>query len=159
MARAPRRQFGRRVPAHTGWVGVSTAPATLAAATKVLVATFVPTGGGPGETVLRVRGNLMIDGGGAADGALGACVVTDSAVTAGIASIPDPVTEIDDDIWSMVVPWGVGGAADPDFQNIAFDSKGMRKVDDGQAFSIVMVNGGATIITFQVYLRILSKTR
>ncbi len=158
MARSVRRSFRRGTQSPTAWAGISTAPASLAAGSKVLVANFVPNPGLPSETLVRTRGLLTITNAAArSDGAFGACVVSDSAITAGVASIPDPITEINDDLWTLIVPIGIGETADPAWMNYEFDSKGMRRIEEGQSLAFVLANGGGGAFTFQLYLRTLAK--
>ncbi len=134
----------RRNP--TDWARlVPTAMTTLAASSKVLLATFTLSNPGIGETIRRTRGMIWV----ASDqatvledqiGAVGMMIVTDRAVAVGITAIPDPVTEATDDGWFVWVPILQQGDTGPNhisgFQ-YPFDSKAMRKVPEG--FSIVVV--------------------
>ncbi len=81
--------------------------------------------------------------------ALGLCVVSDSASTAGVASVPTPITEADSDLW-FVHQWMMNGFDFKDatgFQNgigqrYVIDSRAMRKVNNDQ--DIVVVAEGDT---------------
>ncbi len=105
-------------------------------------------------TVMRERGYFwtQVDNVAASEepfGAMGTLVVTDSASAAGIASIPDPVSEPSAS-WVSYVPWiadavvgsGVG------FNSVArvfeYDSKAMRKVGIDDDFVMVIANDHAT---------------
>jgi len=93
----------------------------LPAASKVLLETVVLSNPGINETVRRTRGGVFVssDQGAAVElqtGAFGAIIVSDTAVAAGVASLPDPVTDASDDGWFVWVPFtqisaaGNGGA-------------------------------------------------
>ena len=168
---AARRQFQRgRRPFRpgTGWAGLqSTVYTVVGGATKVLLATFVPAPGEEaGVTVRRVRGLLSIVSDQAAAvesqfGVMGFGVFNDTAIAAGVASLPDPVTDVQDDIWFVYVPFlqetdqsaQVGSYAAP----YPFDSKAMRKVPQGYSVGVVLANAHATqSLKFAVNIRLLS---
>ena len=83
---------------------------TVAAASKVLIGSFTLAGVNAGVTVRRTRGEYSIisDQTGADEdqlGAWGMVVVNDIAVAAGVASLPGPVTDLDDDGWFVWEPF------------------------------------------------------
>ena len=97
----------------------------------------------PGLTAVRLRGRLSwflklataVDDG--FQGAFGIGLATLAAVTAGIASVPTPITEIDSDNWMYWTPISGHGpvvsstALDgATHQDIEVDTKAMRKFDD-----------------------------
>ena len=129
---------------------------SLGAASKLLVTGFTSQPGASHETVVRTVGILAV-GGGSAVGALGACVVSDIAFAAGIASLPDPVTEISDDLWNMIVPFAATSSADPNHRAYPFDSRAMRKIEEGQTLAFIIANASASSMTFSLYLRSLAK--
>jgi len=144
---------GRTQRRPVGWSGsVAVALTLVPAATKVLLLTLAPTAG-RGETVRRIRGTVYTKAGEAASyhGAIGAFVANSRAVTAGVASLLDPVTDVGDDAWFWYQSFHGGGTATPGSagdqggQVWEIDSKAMRRVDDG--FEIVFVVANATAAT------------
>ena len=153
----PRRSFARRAlpsrrQALTNWGRTTFRNTTVAAGTKVLVATFVLSNPGINEVVRRTRGRFLwtSDQATILEGsvpAFGFMVVNDLAVAAGAASIPGPITDAGDDGWfvwegmpmlmgstdsSSSSSVGLGG-----WYGVDFDSKAMRKVPEG--FTIVVM--------------------
>ncbi len=141
---------GRTQRRPTGWSGfVASGAIVVPATTKVLLASLVSTAG-RGETVRRMRGTFIVSAQEATSfhGAIGAFVANNLAVTAGVASLLDPVTNVGDDAWfwyqsfhgqGNASPGSAGGASG---QVYSIDSKAMRRVDDG--FAIVLVVANAT---------------
>ncbi len=81
-------------------------------------------------------------------GAMGMVVVSDLAIAAGVASIPGPVTDASDDGWYV---WqALGGQLDilvgagPRQAVYEFDSKAMRRIEEGFGVAIVVENAHAT---------------
>ncbi len=118
-------------------------------------------------TVVRVRGLLYIvaDQPSAVEdqfGALGFQVVTEQARVAGIASMPTPITEAESDTWFVWEPFCTSGLASTN-SNIAgarfdFDSKAMRKIEQGSAIVVVLENGSSIHgLEFWLQYRILFK--
>ncbi len=153
----------RRSGGNTDWARlVSTVSTTLAANTKIIAATFQLSNPGIGETVRRTRGRFMV----VSDqvsfvedhlGAMGMMIVNDVAAGIGITAIPGPVTEAGDDGWFVWEPLvacsqmnptatssgiGSGSMAMCSFE---FDSKAMRRVEEG--FQMVMVVENASSST------------
>ena len=99
------RQFQRSSRPNRGWAASN--PAVTVAvppASKVLLASLVLDNDGIDETILRNVGVVGIASDQVAAnefqfGAVGMCLVTDTALALGITAIPDPVTNGDDDIW------------------------------------------------------------
>ena len=156
---ARRMHTGRptRTASGTNWGRtVFAAPVVVAAASKVLVLTFVLDNPGISEVIRRTRGDYFVGSDQTAStelqmGAWGAIVVTDTALAAGVASIPGPVTDANDDgwfVWESFVQSSSAGAGG----NIAawqgvhrpYDSKAMRKLPDGFSVAIVVENAHAT---------------
>jgi len=152
------RQFRNRTsipplkPASS-WARIaSTAFGVIPANTKVLFGSFVLTTANIGVTVKRTRGNFSYttDNVGALEQSLGAwgmIAVSDIALGVGVASIPGPVTDLDDDGWFVWEPMclqnilassGLPRAA------VDFDSKAMRKIAPGFGIAIVIENAHAT---------------
>ena len=153
--RAAQRVYTQRRRTGTDWGRlVSVAYVVVAAGTKVLVATVSLSNPGIGETVRRTRGRLSIESDQAAAfedqvGAFGMIVVNDLAIAAGVASIPGPVTDQNDDGWFVWVPFGQSSqlnAADVGFSSreYEFDSKAMRRVEEGFTVAVVVENASPT---------------
>jgi len=88
--------------------------------------------------------------------ALGGVIATDIAFAAGAASIPGPITDIEDDIWMFFSSISGGGTTvAPDFR--VFDSRAMRKIDEGSRLVIMIENQTGANIGFSVLLRVLAK--
>ena len=161
MARRPvvRKQI------NWSWAGIATTPTTVAASTKVLLASFVLSTAFD-ETITRVRGHMSVTSDQAATpqevrGALGFVRVTDRAVAAGAASIPGPITDIDDDGWFVFVPVASHGArvsnANPEY---AIESKAQRIIREGEVSAVMYENASSldgVIVTLT--LRFLSRFR
>jgi len=158
-----RRQGPRR---ETEWGAVTFGP-TAVDATPVLLATFTQTilEGLVPATIVRVRGMVTIvsDQSAAPEsigGAFGMVVVKQTAATAGVASVPSPITEIVEDGWFVYAPY-LGTARDStsnyDFR-LDIDSKAMRKLQDGDAIALVGENGaGFSGVEISGILRLLFK--
>ncbi len=127
-------------------------PTTVAAATKVVMASATLSNPGIGETVRRTRGRLWVgsDQQVATEdyvGAFGIIVVSDLALAAGAASIPGPVTDRNDDGWlvweSTANRFQLGsniGFESNKMQMIEFDSRAMRKVEEGFGLAFMFEN-------------------
>ncbi len=129
--------------------------------TKVLLATFAAATPGVPLTVRRIRGSVMWANDTnttteLVDGAIGAAVLEDTAIAVGIGSLPDPVTDVGDDIWMwwqslharVNVASAIGFVVDPHVYPV--DSKGMRKVPDGKSIAVIVGNrgGGGAFVSF-----------
>ena len=156
---AGRRQFSRQVSrrAPSSWAGFS-GLFTIPNAGKILVGTFTPVPNFAHETLVRMVGSWRPETSAYAGiYAIGACVVSDAAVSAGVASMPDPVTEIQDDLWTWISGGGNNTAATFN-ESLAFDSRGMRKLEDGQALAVIAAGTNATTpIDSAIYVRALFK--
>ena len=103
-------------------------------------------------TIVRVRGMLsMISDQVVASeepfGAYGMAVVTDQAVTAGVASLPSPITEEGSDVWFMyhfgAAPINSAGVL-TSTATTYFESKAMRKVGIGEDIVQLFENANST---------------
>ena len=159
MATQRRPRFagrGRRQP--TGWTrSIATGSQVVAAGTKVLIATANLDPTGISRTVRRTRGVFTISSDQEAAqeeqiGAFGIIVINSVALTAGVASIPGPITEASDDGWFVWQPFGQLGAVTVSGANARptpnywyeYDSKAMRKVEEGFGLAFVVENAHAT---------------
>ncbi len=151
-----RQQSNQR---HTEWLGTppSTGVTVLGAATSVLFGFFDTRDASnffPGPfTIVRTRGLFSAQSdlatGGDPFGAFGFTVVSGEAFDAGIASIPTPYTENDEDRWFVNQFWQQiainTGDARIYTQNVyPFDSKAMRKVNNGDVIVAIVENASAT---------------
>ena len=129
----------------------------LPAASKVILTTLVLSNPGINETVRRTRGMLWVGSDQIAlmeeqNGAIGAMVLSDAAIAVGVASLPDPVTDSDDDGWLMWMPFYQASASVQGGTVIhttvaapyQFDSKAMRRVEEGYSVAFIGANANAT---------------
>ena len=171
MANRFRSPRGNRRTPNRGWSGLaSTGFTTIAPSAKVLIGTFVLNNPGIDETILRSVGMLAVssDQQAASEdiiGGFGMIFVTDLAAAAGIASIPDPITDIEDHGWFLYVPIvqsmafqsSVGVNYDFGVQ-YPFDSKAKRKIEEGTSIAVVASNSSASFgFQVAVVLRILTQ--
>ncbi len=156
--------FRRSGGANFTWGRVRTQLTTVAFDAKAVMATFTPSTQWD-ETIRRVRGILYVDSDQAGvheqqEGAIGAFVASDTAVTAGAASLLGPVTDLQDDAWMMWMPFAQatefadGGA--PVFKTWEFDSKAMRKLVSGHQLVFMIENGSGVFgLRFLLYVSVL----
>ena len=144
----------------TAWAGGHFRADDLAINSKVILGAFTPAGaGGAHETVIRIVGNLSSEHAAGTGGTLvvGAAVFADAAVAAGIASLPDPLTDASDDIWTFIrgIPY-----PDAATRRVSeFDSRAARKVEEGQQLVFIMANSATgNVSTLNMYVRILGKS-
>ena len=167
-----RRPFdGRQSPRPNRTWGVhSDATLTsIAGGTKILIGGFSLSNQGIDETVLRVRGSMMVKPSVGVDalaiGAWGMCVVTDLAAAAGAASIPGPITNGGDDVWFVWEPIQVltefkDSTGEQFLQGHSFDSKAKRIVETGYQIAIMAENAHASqAFTLGLQFRLLSMVR
>jgi len=149
------RGFQGRQRSATDWTRIVQAEyATVPAATKSLLFTIVLSNSGISETVRRTRGMFSITSDQTAatetlNGALGMMVVNNIAAAAGAASIPGPSTNASDDGWFLWEgfyhqAFAAGSGVRTGSVEFDFDSKGMRKVDEGFSVAIMVENENAT---------------
>jgi len=151
------RRPGGRSP--TDWDGTNSS-LTLGASSKLLAFGFVPIAGVGHETCVRIVGEMFVETSAptAVDVVvLGAAVVSDQAFTVGITAVPDPITEIGDDMWTFINPLTMASTAQK--QRKTFDSRAMRKIEEGQTLAFVWATGAGTgaSVKVGVYLRVLFK--
>ena len=155
-SRTQRSNFTRRTP-NRGWAGqVPAASIAVPAASKVLVSQLVLDNDGIDETFLRVVGGIAISSDQSVAnedqvGAIGMCVVTDAAATVGITALPDPVSDVQDDMWFFYQPFAqsftfnTAVGVDPQFATwYPFDQKAKRIVHSGSQVVVVIANSHAT---------------
>ena len=162
------RRFSQKRGTFWGRSPADATSSSLAASTAVLDATAVPVA--EGETIVRVRGEIIVGSDQAAvnerwAGALGFCIASDQAVTAGIASLPTPYSDQDFDGWFVhryfggeflfLDSTGVQGLGRMD--RFAFDSKAMRKFAQGQTLCVIVENGAAVGTNYWLQYAVLFK--
>ena len=84
--------------------------------------------------------------------AFGAAVVSDQAVAIGITAVPTPSIDADSDLWmlyerimgSFLIKSTGEGIVEPGGVTKEFDSRAMRKVEDGSQLIFVVENGAVT---------------
>ena len=140
----------------TTWLASAdiTSVSSIAAAASILSQSFAFTS--EDVTVVRTRGVLYwgTDQEAATErpfGALGMCVVGTPAATAGVASLPTPITDEDSDLWFLHESVGTDlrfldatGVGFNTFREMRFDSKAMRKVVAGETIVVVLENADST---------------
>ena len=173
MARRQLRQYRQQSRPNRGWAGdVPAAPLTVPAASKVLSSLLVLDNDGIDETILRVVGGIAIQSDQLSavetqSGAVGMCLVTDTAVAVGITALPDPVTDVQDDVWffyqSFATQLFFSTAVAFDAQGstwFPFDSKAKRIFHSGQTVAVVIANSHATHgLKVQFNFRMLTQVR
>ncbi len=102
-------------------------------------------------TLLRAVGSWLVRSDQSAateifQGNVGACVVSDQAVAIGVTAVPTPATDLASDLWFFHRMWpgsvdliGTSWSATHDPQ--PYESKAMRKVEDGQDIVYVVEAG------------------
>ncbi len=139
--RAPQRQIGNFAVCSI-FDGVAPVAGTVKALGTVGIQTTESA-----ATIVRTRGNMswLFRTEAAADsiicGALGFIMVSPDAFTAGVGSVPGPLTDSTAD-WFVWVPFGrflFGGIGPAElFDRKDFDSRGMRKTKSGDVVAIVI---------------------
>ena len=96
--------------------------------------------------------------------AVGMAVVSDAAVAVGVTALPGPITDEDSDLWYMYDTVAPGcflassiGFASPAFQYRYFDSRGQRKVEDGQDIAVMLEAGSGVGVAVWLKFRMLVK--
>ena len=172
MARHQFRQFNRQSRPNRGWAGaVASAPIAVPASSKVLAATLALDNDGIDETILRVVGGIAIQSDAVASeiqvGAIGMCLVTDTAAALGITAVPDPVTDVQDDVWFFYLSFAQklqvfdATGANPNFATwYPFDQKAKRIFSSGNTVAVVVANAHATHgFEFMLNDRVLTQVR
>ncbi len=166
-----RRGFhGSPRPRATEWLASAdvTDFDTLAAGAAVLDQTF---SFGEDVTIMRTRGSIWVgtDQTAAAEfpfGALGLLIASDAAITAGVASLPTPITEESSELWFLHQHFAASflfgdatGFASPSSVRYDFDSKAMRKASQGEGIGVLVENSSAAdglqyILKFRILVKL-----
>ncbi len=111
-------------------------------------------------TVIRARGSMFVksDQTAAAEDqaiALGMAIVSDQAVAIGITAVPTPDTDAGSDLWfvyqTLMAAHGAGTVDSNEGRFIEYDSRAMRKVEDGS--QLIVVGESIAAITNGLILR------
>ena len=142
---------------ETLWVGLSIGRTVVAAAQTAAIITSANAAlqALRPYTIVRTRGllHLVSDQEAASEFqeiGYGHCVVSDQALAIGVTAVPTPDTDVGSDLWYVYQSMsnlfrflsGVG-VIGQEGQWVNFDSKAMRKVEDGE-IDISVVETGAT---------------
>ena len=156
MARRIARTGFRRTKRPGGtWSRLIIEPVAVPAASKVLASVGLLSNPGIGETIRRTLGGVYVtsDQNAAVEnqhGAAGMIVVSDLAIAAGAASIPGPATDSDDDGWfvwqgfSQRLLFGTNTGFRDAGRWYPYDSRGMRRTEEGFGFAIMFENADPT---------------
>jgi len=174
MARGAVRTFGgrkRRMSWFNGPGGTAVTQLT-ATGSSLMGSTVTPAAGQEDGTIVRTRGlfDAFIEQTPAADGdgyfgAVGIGVASLAAVSAGIGSLPTPITEISWDGWlwhsffSVHVPDIAFAPSSASQQRIEIDSKAMRKFETLMSvyMAVEIVETGGAILNLRGFTRQLCK--
>ena len=135
-----------------------------------MLSTFALSNQGIDETVLRTVGQIYVitDQTAASEqqtGAFGLCMATDQALAVGITALPDPISQVADDVWFVYVPiTQTNRMASIAGQIVGmkydFDSKAKRVIHTGVGIAVVVANAHATeAFNILVGFRMLSQVR
>jgi len=162
--RSNRGSFVRGARRATTWVGAAdvASQTNITANTSVLHQTFTTIL--TPFTVVRTRGLIAVSADQeAADeiqiGAMGFLVANDAAVAAGAGSLLAPIDDNGDDAWFV---WqalagemrflSAAGAEPQWMTTYHFDSKAMRKVEEGQSIGVLIQNAHASA-AFNIWMQ------
>jgi len=152
---------------NNAWAGVISSTAVVVPAnSSVLLGSLVPSNVNIDETQLRVIGSATIESDASGletqVGAVGLIVVSNAALAAGVASIPKPATDIDDDGWFCHAQFAQQGQtvslSPTASHSYPFNSKAKRIVQDGEGIAIMVENIHASFgFEISLQFRILSR--
>ena len=164
---------GRSSRRQTRWLSGPTTAITLAAANTaalILSLTAEELALRP-FTIVRTRGLFRTSSDQAAasetfETSMGMAVVSDEARVVGVTAIPTPEEQRDSDLWfvyeSLMGEFLFGdstGFQDTPQQQVRFDSKAMRKVEDGQDIIVALQNsaisdGTISVVSFRMLIKL-----
>ena len=157
MARLRRLSNVRSRTPNRQWSGIiSTGPTAVPANTAILLGSFVLVDSANDVTILRTVGGIAVQSDQIAAselqlGAFAMGIVTDTALGVGASAIPDPVTDVSDDIWHVYQPilQSMSFVTAAGFENkratyYPIDSKAKRKMDSKKAIALIVANSHAS---------------
>ncbi len=149
--------FSRRSPGRlTEWLRSAVATDSVAlSANSVILDSSLTTAEKAKRpfTITRLVGSLWVQSDQAVAvevpfGAWGLIVVMETAVTAGVASLPLPYSQAENDGWFAHQFFAAEGAASTNvgqhLERFEFDFRSQRKVEEGMDIAVVVQNGSAT---------------
>ncbi len=172
VRRSSRGVRGGGARRQTEWISAPPSEDTITGGTgSILLTTLTAIGLAKRPfTVIRTVGLLYVNSDQVANSetqalAWGSAVVSEQATAIGVTAVPTPATDIESDLWLAYVPLinatqvassiGMGFAAGTGVQ---FDSRAMRKVEDGQDLITVVETGGISDgVVVRVWFRTLIK--
>ena len=156
-----RATFWGRSPADTAFTALAASSAVLDSTANSVDA---------GETIVRVRGQLIVSSDQSAVseeilGAVGFMIVSDQAVATGVGALPTPYTDQDSDLFFVYQHFADGvvfldstGFQHNRFARFEFDSKVMRKFPLGTTLSVIVENGSTTGMIYALQYSVFFKT-
>ncbi len=116
-------------------------------------------------TVVRVRGSVYIssDQSGAVErqlGAIGFAVVSEEAIAVGGTALPIPISNEGSGLWFVhrIFANAMRTTTDSHLEEFPFDSKAMRKVEQGQNIAVMIENADSTFgLQYWLKFRLLVK--
>ncbi len=164
---------GGRMVRETAWIGGLFQNTTLAAATTATLTSSLNAAALALRpfTVIRTRGVIGIRSDQSSvseiqNAMFGQCVVSDQAVAIGVTAVPTPFTDNASDVWmvlealfgALLVTSDIGRLLSGGQVDRTFDSKAMRKVEDGQdVITVVETAGGSSGAIITEFSRLLVK--
>ncbi len=155
---------------ETLWLGIGSGANSIAAsATAVLINSLNAAAMALRPfTIVRTVGTWLVhsDQSAATEayfGNIGAAVVSDQAEAIGVSAVPTPATDLGSDLWFMHQTWIgrfqlVGSAIQTEVVSKNYESRAMRKVEDGQDLVFVIEAGlGENGLTLSHVGRVLIK--
>ena len=95
---------------------------------------------------------------------VGVCTVRENARASGIAVLPLPLADLGDDVWFAHQVFGAfleevltSNAAVLTSQSFTLDSRGQRKVEDGDGIAVIVQNTAGDAVQLALAIRILCK--
>ncbi len=170
MAHRRTRSFGRTVGSkrQTEWISLAFSNIASSAVGSTLYGIgFTPVVSG--LTLIRLRGELIVSSllNAATDAmqmATGVMLVSEEAFAAGVASIPSPITDIDDDWlwhqWHSVQSGTLGAPGQGTEYRFPIDNKAMRRFPGGKvlvAVTEVILEDGTVVVDTILNMRGLIK--
>ncbi len=153
FSRGGARSFRPQTSPRTNWMRiVDAASLTVPPLTRTFMFSLSLDNVGIGETVRRTRGRFLIasdQSGGieSQNGAFGLIVVTTDAASVGATAIPGPVSSAPDDGWFVWEPFHTrvtDGLGTRFYETFSFDSKAMRRIEEGYLIAVMVENADAT---------------
>jgi len=153
--------FNQSQRRKTEWVA-SSVPAGVNALANNTIAFDQQSDINEPQTLIRTRGYLFVQSDQTAAreeafGAFGIAVVKTPAAAIGVTALPSPLDEMGDDVWYVWVPWACTGQPTGFSETVfsmPFDSKGQRKLADGDTLVALIQNSASGFgVEFEMFWR------